>query len=94
MSELTLEIVLRSIIGRDLDRLGGELGTNPFAVVTQEQGRNLQFAFKFRSLTKLIAALIARRRASGEEHFDFLAMLHDRARQGQRRADARPRADR
>jgi cytochrome P450 len=44
-------------------------------VVTKDQGRNLQFAFKFRSLTKLIAALIARRRASGEEHFDFLAML-------------------
>jgi cytochrome P450 len=75
MSELTLEIVLRSIIGSDLDRLGQETGANPFELVTKEQGRNLQFAFKFRSLTKLIAALIARRRASGEEHFDFLAML-------------------
>jgi enediyne biosynthesis protein E7 len=75
MSELTLEIVLRSIIGRDLDRLSGELGTNPFEVVTKDSGRNLQFAFKFRSLTKLIAGLIARRRAGGEEHFDFLAML-------------------
>ena len=75
MSELTLEIVLRSIVGRDLDRLSAEPGGNPFEVVTKEQGRNLQFAFKFRSLTKLIAGLIARRRASGEEHFDFLAML-------------------
>jgi enediyne biosynthesis protein E7 len=75
MSELTLEIVLRSIIGSDLDRLTRELGVNPFEVVTKEQGRNLQFAFKFRSLTKLIAQLIARRRASAEEHFDFLGML-------------------
>jgi cytochrome P450 len=48
MSELTLEIVLRSIVGSDLDRLSGELGGNPFEVVTKDQGRNLQFAFKFR----------------------------------------------
>ena len=75
MSELTLEIVLRSIIGADLDRLSRELGVNPFEVVTKEQGRNLQFAFKFRSLTKLIGQVIAHRRAAGEEHFDFLAML-------------------
>jgi cytochrome P450 len=75
MSELTLEIVLRSIVGTDLDRLSAEMGGNPFEVVTKDSGRNLQFAFKFRSLTKLIAALIARRRAGGEEHFDFLGML-------------------
>jgi enediyne biosynthesis protein E7 len=75
MSELTLEIVLRSIVGTDLDRLSREMGVNPFEVVTKEPGRNLQFAFKFRSLIKLIAAMIARRRATGEEHFDFLGML-------------------
>ena len=70
MSELTLEIVLRSIFGRDLDRLSA-----PFEVVTREQSRDLQFAYKFRSLTKLVAQLIAERRASGEEHFDYVAML-------------------
>src|SRR5579864_5732496 len=75
MSELTLEIVLRSIFGRDLDRLTRQLGGNPFEVVTREQSRDLQFAFKFRSLTKLVAQLIARRRAEPEEHFDYLAML-------------------
>ena len=75
MSELTLEIVLRSIFGTDLDRLTQQLGGNPFEVVTKESGRNLQFAFKFRSLTKLVAELIARRRTEGTEHFDFLAML-------------------
>jgi len=75
MSELTLEIVLRSIFGRDLDRLSKELGGNPFEVVTREQVRDLQFAYKFRSLTKLVAQLIAKRRASSEEHFDYVAML-------------------
>lgn len=75
MSELTLEIVLRSIFGRDLDRLTQQLGSNPFEVVTKEQNRDLQFAYKFRSLTKLVAQLIARRRAEPEEHFDYVAML-------------------
>ncbi|MGH8181921.1 MAG: cytochrome P450, partial [Steroidobacteraceae bacterium] len=75
MSSLTLEIVLRAIFGRDLERMSAELGGNPFEVVTKEQGRNLQFAFKFRSLTKLVAGLIARRRREQEEHFDYVGML-------------------
>jgi enediyne biosynthesis protein E7 len=75
MSELTLEIVLRSIFGRDLDRLSEQLGGNPFEVLTREQSRDLQFAYKFRSLSKLVAQLLARRRAEPEEHFDYVAML-------------------
>jgi enediyne biosynthesis protein E7 len=76
MSELTLEIVLRSIFGRDLDRLTQQLGANPFEVVSREPSRDLQFAYRFRSLTKLVAQLIARRRAQPEEeHFDYVAML-------------------
>src|SRR5262249_54335641 len=75
MSELTLDIVLRSVFGSDLDRLATELGGNPFEVVTKEQARNLQFAYKFRSLTKLVAALVQRRRAAQEEHFDYIGML-------------------
>jgi cytochrome P450 len=75
MSELTLDIVLRSIFGRDLDRMSEQLGGNPFEVVTREQGRNLQFAYKFRSLTKVVAELLAQRRAEQEEHFDYVAML-------------------
>ncbi len=75
MSGMTLGIMLRSIFGRDLERMSAELGGNPFEVVTREQARNLQFAYKFRSLTRLVADLIARRRESGEEHFDYLAML-------------------
>jgi enediyne biosynthesis protein E7 len=77
MSELTLDVVLRSIFGRDLDRLSEQLGGNPFEVVTKEPARDLQFAYKFRSLTKLVAQLIARRRAEPEEHFDYVAMLMD-----------------
>ena len=75
MSSLTLGVVLRAIFGRDLERMSQELGGNPFDVVTKEQGRDLQFAFKFRSLAKLVAGLIERRRREPEEHFDYVAML-------------------
>jgi len=75
MSELTLEIVLRSIIGRDLDRLTQESGNNPFAVVTKEPARDLQFVYTFRSLSKVLVELIARRRAEPDQHFDYVAML-------------------
>ena len=75
MSELTLSIVLKAIFGRDLEHMNAELGGNPFEVVTKEQARNLQFAYKFRSLTRLVADLLARRRERDEEHFDYVAML-------------------
>ncbi|HEY4873879.1 MAG TPA: cytochrome P450, partial [Steroidobacteraceae bacterium] len=75
MSALTLDIVLRAVFGRDLDRMNQESGGNPFAVVTAEPARNLQFAYKFRSLGKLVAALMRRRASEADEHVDFLAML-------------------
>ena len=74
-SELTLEIVLHSIFGTDLERLERQLGANPFEVVAKETNRDLKFAFRFRSLTKLVAELIERRRREPEERFDFLEML-------------------
>jgi cytochrome P450 len=74
-SELTLEIVLGSIFGNDLERLERQLGANPFEVVAKEQNRDLKFAFRFRSLTKLVAELIERRRREPEEHVDFMSML-------------------
>jgi cytochrome P450 len=74
-SELTLEIVLGSIFGSDLARLETQFGANPFEVVAKEQNRDLKFAFRFRSLTKLVQELINRRRQTSEEHFDFLSML-------------------
>lgn len=75
VSELTLEIVLHSIFGTDLERLERQLGANPFELVAKEQNRDLKFAFRFRSLSKLVADLIERRRREPEERFDFLEML-------------------
>jgi cytochrome P450 len=77
VSELTLEIVLTSIFGTDLERLETQFGANPFEVVAKETNRDLKFAFRFRSLGKLVAELIARRRREPHEHFDLLAMLMD-----------------
>ena len=77
MSELTLEIVLLSIFGTDLERLSKEMGGNPFDIVTKEPARDLKFAYKFRQLAKLVGALAKRRRAEKTEHFDFLQMLID-----------------
>jgi len=77
MSELTLEIVLLSIFGTDLARLAQEMGGNPFDIVTKEPARDLKFAYRFRQLTKLVAALVKRRREEQTEHFDFLGMLMD-----------------
>ncbi len=74
-SELTLQIVLESIFGDDLERVAREQGANPFEVVAKEQNRDLKFAFRFRSLGKLIGELIGRRRREREDRADFLAML-------------------
>jgi enediyne biosynthesis protein E7 len=74
-SELTLEIVLKSIFGSDLTRLEHQLGANPFEVVAKQPNRDLKFAFQFRSLGKLVGELIQTRRHAPEEHFDFLSML-------------------
>ena len=74
-SELTLEIVLRSIFGTDLQRLERQMGVNPFEVVAKHSNRDLKFAFQFRSLGRLVGELIQSRRRAPEEHFDFLAMF-------------------
>jgi cytochrome P450 len=74
-STMTLDIVLRAILGRDLDRLIAETGSNPFDLVVQDQSRDLRFAYRFRSLYRLVAELIERRRREAEEHFDFIAMM-------------------
>ena len=75
MSQLTLDIVLKSIFGRDLSWLSERLGGNPFALVSDHSARDLQFAYKFRSLCRLVGELVEKRRAGQEEHFDLLAML-------------------
>jgi cytochrome P450 len=74
-SEMTLEIVLKSIFGSDLERLAQQMGVNPFEVVAKHSNRDLKFAFQFRSLGKLVGELIKQRRDAPERHFDFLSMF-------------------
>jgi cytochrome P450 len=74
-SEMTLEIVLKSIFGSDLERLAQQMGVNPFEVVAKHSNRDLKFAFQFRSLGKLVGGLIKQRRDAPEKHFDFLSMF-------------------
>jgi cytochrome P450 len=77
MSGLTLDVVLGSIFGTDLEWLAAKMGGNPFAIVTEHPARDLTFAYRFRSLARLVAELVAKRRAGAEPHFDFLQMLMD-----------------
>src|SRR5258708_14500404 len=72
---MTLEIVLKSIFGSDLERLTRQMGVNPFDVVAKQSNRDLRFAFQFRSLGKLVGELIQQRRHAPHEHFDFLGMF-------------------
>jgi cytochrome P450 len=74
-SELTLEIVLKSIFGSDLEKLAQQMGVNPFEVVAKQSNRDLKFAFQFRSLGRLVGELIRQRRDAPEQHFDFLSMF-------------------
>lgn len=79
MSQLTLDVILHAIFGEDLAWLAEKMGGNPFAVVNEHSARDLTFAYKFRSLTRLVQELMQKRIArvgqEGEEHFDFLQML-------------------
>jgi len=75
MSDATLNIVLRSIFGDDLQSMTAADGSNPFALLTEETERNLTFAYKFRALSKPIMDCVTRRRAHNHEHHDLLTML-------------------
>ena len=72
---LTLDIILRAVFGGDLEDLVTPTGSNPFTIVADDPSRDLRFAYKFRSLRRLVAELIARRRVSAESRFDLLGML-------------------
>jgi len=75
MSEVTLDFILRAIFGDDLDRLAGELGQNPFDIITRESARDLAFASKFYRLRKLVAEIAVRRRSTPGESLDLIGML-------------------
>jgi enediyne biosynthesis protein E7 len=80
-SESALEVVLRATLGADFDWLLADLGANPFAMLTEESGRDLRFAFRFRQLGKHIEAVISRREAAsasnaaGADEGDWLGMM-------------------
>jgi cytochrome P450 len=76
-SDLTLQIVLRAVIGNDLDSMIAAHGGNPFSLLTDDTERNLAFAHKFRSLSKLISDCIDRRRRLDVRRADLLSMLID-----------------
>ena len=71
-----------------------EFGSNPFDIVTKETARDLKFAYRFRQLAKLVGALAQRRREETDRTLRFPADAHGCARQGNRRAHVRARADR
>jgi cytochrome P450 len=73
-SELTLDINLSAIFGRDLEFIRERFGQNPFDIVHTEGNRDLRFAYRIRSLGAFVRDLIARRRADTSEHFDFFGM--------------------
>src|SRR5688572_7349865 len=77
MSDVTLQIVLRTIFGDDLDEITTAYGGNPFTLLTDDTERNLAFAYKFRSLSKLVTDVVERRRESGQQGSDLLSMLID-----------------
>ncbi|HEY3731697.1 MAG TPA: cytochrome P450 [Steroidobacteraceae bacterium] len=76
-SESALEVVLRATLGTDLDRLCADLGSNPFALLTEESARDLRFAFRFRQLGRHVDDMITRREsgASSAGEGDWLGMM-------------------
>lgn len=75
MSEITLQIVLRSLFSTDLDRLIDRSGGNPFDLLTHDSLRDLNFAAKFRTLTRPVREMIDARRLERRVETDFLSML-------------------
>lgn len=72
MSELSLEIILRCLFSDDMDKLIKQEGKNPFAVLTYDLARDMQFVMRFRALQSLVQQLIDERRESATRYDDFL----------------------
>jgi cytochrome P450 len=75
-SELTLEIMLRTIFGEDLAFIHERSGETPFSMVHPQADRDLKFAYRVRMFGKVVLELINWRRAHmGLDRFDFLSMI-------------------
>jgi enediyne biosynthesis protein E7 len=77
MSQVTLNFILYALFSEDLDRLIEREGYNPFAIVTDESARNLQFARQFRALAGDVKEMVAVRQSKGRRPFDLLSMMMD-----------------
>jgi len=78
VSRLAAHTVVGALFGEDLPRLRGWAGgVDPFAILTDESARDLQFARRFRELAVLVRRLVAERRACGVRPTDILSMLLD-----------------
>jgi len=74
-SDITLQIVLKSIFGNDLEKTIRTEGVNPFNLVKDETNRDLQFARRFRGLGKVIKKYKNEREEEKRIEHDFLSML-------------------
>jgi cytochrome P450 len=75
LSSLALDVVLRALFGQDFDRLVQAEGGNPFDLLTRESRRDLQFAARFRALTRHVRSIIESRRQDGRVGSGWLSML-------------------
>ncbi len=75
MSAVALDVILRAVLGEDLERLVRETGGNPFALIARDSARDLAFASRFHRLRRLVAGIAASRRESAEEPRDLIGML-------------------
>ena len=75
MSELSLDIVLQSLFGSDIDELIQAMGHNPFAMVAEDSARDLKFAYRFRQLGKHVETIVERRQQAGSPGDDWLGTM-------------------
>lgn len=80
LSGVTLRIVLKAIFGADFEAIDAMPGGNPFMLLAEDTGRNLQFAYRFRALSKLVLDHIRKRRAgpAGNDLLGHLVSTRDR----------------
>ena len=75
MNEFALELILRSIFGRDYEAIIIKDGENPFAFLSQDSARDLSVVMKVRNLRNFLQEVInVRRQSEQPEDFDFLSM--------------------
>lgn len=74
-SEFALEVILRSLFGRDFENQVLAGGSNPFSFLSEDSTRDLRVVTRLRSLRALVQNIIDSRRAAGGADDDFLAAL-------------------